>query len=163
MLVMTQIDKEGAQPERVKQELAENQLLPEEWGGETAVVPVSLLPHTHRVAPDAFSGPASREASGKQSERSMTCSRSLCSCATTIGTLVVSVCACSDNACALVLQISAKKGTGVDDLLEQLLLVAEVGAVLAAMSVFLQRHCGVRAPPWTSAWQADIRVDVSSV
>jgi len=73
------------------------------------------------------------------------------------------VCACSDNACALVLQISAKKGTGVDDLLEQLLLVAEVGAVLAAMSVFLQRHCGVRAPPWTSAWQADIRVDVSSV
>jgi hypothetical protein len=35
-----QIDKEGAEPERVKQELAELQLLPEEWGGQTAVVPV---------------------------------------------------------------------------------------------------------------------------
>ena len=41
----TQIDKEGAQPERVKQELAEAQLLPEEWGGETAIVPVRLSTH----------------------------------------------------------------------------------------------------------------------
>ena len=39
---MPQIDKEGAQPERVKQELAEAGLLPEEWGGQTAVVPVRL-------------------------------------------------------------------------------------------------------------------------
>lgn len=40
-----QIDKDGANIERVKQELAENGLLPEEWGGETPMVPVSdLLP-----------------------------------------------------------------------------------------------------------------------
>lgn len=37
---MLQIDKEGAEPDRVKQELAELELLPEEWGGQTAVVPV---------------------------------------------------------------------------------------------------------------------------
>ena len=36
-----QIDKEGANVERVKQELSEAGLLPEEWGGETAMVPVS--------------------------------------------------------------------------------------------------------------------------
>ena len=35
-----QIDKEGANIERVKQELSENGLLPEEWGGQTAMVPV---------------------------------------------------------------------------------------------------------------------------
>jgi translation initiation factor IF-2 len=39
---LLQIDKDGAEPERVKQELAELQLLPEEWGGQTAVVPVRL-------------------------------------------------------------------------------------------------------------------------
>ena len=43
-----QIDKEGAQPERVKQELAENGLLPEEWGGETAVVAVPSFFMSHR-------------------------------------------------------------------------------------------------------------------
>ena len=37
-----QIDKEGANPERVKQELSEAGLLPEEWGGQTAVVSVRL-------------------------------------------------------------------------------------------------------------------------
>lgn len=37
---MVQIDKEGANPERVKQELSEAGLLPEEWGGQTAVVSV---------------------------------------------------------------------------------------------------------------------------
>ena len=36
-----QIDKEGANIERVKQELSENGLLPEEWGGTTPMVPVS--------------------------------------------------------------------------------------------------------------------------
>ena len=44
-----QIDKEGAQPERVKQELAENGLLPEEWGGETAVVAVSAVSFRHQI------------------------------------------------------------------------------------------------------------------
>ena len=36
-----QIDKEGANPERVKQELTEHGLLPEEWGGKTPMVPIS--------------------------------------------------------------------------------------------------------------------------
>lgn len=35
-----QIDKEGANPERVKQELANNGVLPEEWGGDTPMVQV---------------------------------------------------------------------------------------------------------------------------
>ena len=35
-----QIDKDGAEPERVKQELSELGLLPEEWGGQTSMVPV---------------------------------------------------------------------------------------------------------------------------
>lgn len=39
-----QIDKEGANVERVKQELSEAGLLPEEWGGQTAMVPVSAHP-----------------------------------------------------------------------------------------------------------------------
>jgi translation initiation factor IF-2 len=38
---LNKIDKEGAQPERVKQELADLGLLPEEWGGQTAMVPIS--------------------------------------------------------------------------------------------------------------------------
>ena len=39
---MSQIDKEGANIERVKQEMSENGLLPEEWGGETPMVAVRL-------------------------------------------------------------------------------------------------------------------------
>jgi len=35
-----QIDKDGANPERVKQELSEAGLLPEEWGGKTPMIPV---------------------------------------------------------------------------------------------------------------------------
>jgi len=38
-----QIDKEGAQPDRVKQELTQYGLTPEEWGGETIMVPVSAI------------------------------------------------------------------------------------------------------------------------
>ena len=40
---MLQIDKEGANIDRVKQEMSENGLLPEEWGGETPMVAVSGL------------------------------------------------------------------------------------------------------------------------
>lgn len=36
----TQIDKEGANAERAKQMLSEAGLLPEEWGGDTPMVPV---------------------------------------------------------------------------------------------------------------------------
>jgi len=43
IVAINKIDKEGAQPDRVKQELTEFQLVPEEWGGETIMVPVSAL------------------------------------------------------------------------------------------------------------------------
>ncbi len=36
-----QVDKDGANPEKTKQMLAEAGLLPEEWGGETPMVPIS--------------------------------------------------------------------------------------------------------------------------
>lgn len=41
IVAITKIDKEGANIDRVKQQLAEQQLLTEEWGGDTVVVPVS--------------------------------------------------------------------------------------------------------------------------
>lgn len=41
VVALNKIDKEGANPERVKQELSAAGLLPEEWGGTTPVVPIS--------------------------------------------------------------------------------------------------------------------------
>ncbi|HET8670311.1 MAG TPA: translation initiation factor IF-2, partial [Candidatus Saccharimonadales bacterium] len=41
IIALNKIDKEGANPDRVKQQLAENDLLPEEWGGDTVIVAVS--------------------------------------------------------------------------------------------------------------------------
>lgn len=61
VVAINKVDKEGANPERTKQELTEHGLVPEEWGGKTPMV-----------------------------------------------------------------NISAKKGTGVDELLEMVLLVAEI-------------------------------------
>jgi translation initiation factor IF-2 len=43
VVAINKIDKEGAQPDRVKQELMEHGLVPEEWGGETIMVPVSAM------------------------------------------------------------------------------------------------------------------------
>jgi translation initiation factor IF-2 len=43
VVAINKIDKEGAQPDRVKQELMEHSLVPEEWGGDTIMVPVSAL------------------------------------------------------------------------------------------------------------------------
>jgi translation initiation factor IF-2 len=43
LVAINKVDKETAQPDRVKQELMEHGLVPEEWGGETIMVPVSAL------------------------------------------------------------------------------------------------------------------------
>ncbi|PSN19470.1 translation initiation factor IF-2 [filamentous cyanobacterium CCP5] len=43
IVAINKIDKETAQPDRVKQELMEHGLVPEEWGGDTIMVPVSAL------------------------------------------------------------------------------------------------------------------------
>ncbi len=43
IVAINKIDKEGAQPDRVKQELTEFALVPEEWGGDTIMVPVSAI------------------------------------------------------------------------------------------------------------------------
>src|SRR6202142_1276061 len=41
IVALNKIDKPNANPERVKQQLAELELVPDEWGGNTMVVPVS--------------------------------------------------------------------------------------------------------------------------
>ncbi|WP_413161534.1 translation initiation factor IF-2 [Capilliphycus salinus ALCB114379] len=43
IVAINKIDKEAAQPDRVKQELMEHNLVPEEWGGDTIMVPVSAI------------------------------------------------------------------------------------------------------------------------
>jgi translation initiation factor IF-2 len=41
MVALNKIDKANANPERVKQQLAELELVPDDWGGNTMVIPVS--------------------------------------------------------------------------------------------------------------------------
>ena len=43
IVAVNKMDKEGVNPDRVKQELTEFELVPEDWGGETMYVPVSAL------------------------------------------------------------------------------------------------------------------------
>ena len=43
IVAMNKIDKPDANPDRVKQQLAQYELLPEDWGGKTIVVPVSAV------------------------------------------------------------------------------------------------------------------------
>ncbi len=43
IVAVNKIDKPGANPDRIKQQLAEHDLSPEEWGGETMYFPVSAL------------------------------------------------------------------------------------------------------------------------
>jgi translation initiation factor IF-2 len=45
LIAVNKIDKEGAQPERVRTELAADGLNPEEWGGDTVYVDVSAKTH----------------------------------------------------------------------------------------------------------------------
>ena len=46
IVAVNKMDKEGVNPDRIKQELAEFELTPEEWGGDTQFVPVSALQGT---------------------------------------------------------------------------------------------------------------------
>lgn len=41
VVAINKMDKPGANPDHVKQQLAEHELIPEEWGGTTIMVPVS--------------------------------------------------------------------------------------------------------------------------
>ena len=43
IVAINKVDKPEANPDRIKQELAEQQLVPEDWGGDTTMVPVSAL------------------------------------------------------------------------------------------------------------------------
>ena len=47
IVAVNKIDKENANIERVKQELAENGVLPEEWGGDAILVPISAKQGTN--------------------------------------------------------------------------------------------------------------------
>jgi translation initiation factor IF-2 len=47
VVAVNKIDKEGADPNRVRQELSELQLVPEEWGGDTPMVDVSARAGTN--------------------------------------------------------------------------------------------------------------------
>ncbi|MBF8273360.1 MAG: bacterial translation initiation factor 2 (bIF-2) [Magnetococcales bacterium] len=46
IVAVNKMDKVGANPERVKQQLTEHELIPEEWGGQTIYVNVSALSGT---------------------------------------------------------------------------------------------------------------------
>ena len=46
VVAVNKMDKEGANPERVQRELAEMELVPEDWGGDTMFVPVSAKQKT---------------------------------------------------------------------------------------------------------------------
>jgi translation initiation factor IF-2 len=45
LVAINKIDKPDAQPERIKQQLSDRGLLPEDWGGDTVTVPVSARTH----------------------------------------------------------------------------------------------------------------------
>ncbi|MEN9723193.1 MAG: translation initiation factor, partial [Pseudomonadota bacterium] len=47
IVAVNKIDKPGANPERIKQALAELNLLAEDWGGQTMFVPVSAIKNTN--------------------------------------------------------------------------------------------------------------------
>ncbi len=46
VVALNKIDKQGANPERIKQQLAEHDLLCEEWGGSVPIIPVSAKQRT---------------------------------------------------------------------------------------------------------------------
>lgn len=46
VVAVNKMDKEGADPERVKNELSAHDVIPEDWGGDTQFIPVSALDGT---------------------------------------------------------------------------------------------------------------------
>ncbi|MEJ2561707.1 MAG: hypothetical protein P8Z42_03365, partial [Anaerolineales bacterium] len=46
IVALNKIDKANAEPDRVKQQLAEIGLIPDEWDGDTIVVPISAKEKT---------------------------------------------------------------------------------------------------------------------
>ena len=46
IVALNKVDRPNANPERVKQQLAEQELVPDDWGGQTLVVPVSAKQKT---------------------------------------------------------------------------------------------------------------------
>ncbi len=46
IVAINKMDKPDANPDRVKQELSDNGLVPEDWGGNTIIVPVSAIKRT---------------------------------------------------------------------------------------------------------------------
>jgi len=47
VVAINKIDKPGAEPQRVKQELSDNELVAEDWGGDTVMVEVSAMEKTN--------------------------------------------------------------------------------------------------------------------
>jgi translation initiation factor IF-2 len=47
IVAINKIDKPGAQPDRIKQQLSDRGLLAEDWGGDTVMVPVSAKAKTN--------------------------------------------------------------------------------------------------------------------
>ena len=45
IIAVNKMDKEGADPERVRNELAQHDVISEDWGGDTQFVPVLSLIH----------------------------------------------------------------------------------------------------------------------
>jgi translation initiation factor IF-2 len=45
IVAINKIDKPGADPEKVKTQLTEHEIVPEEWGGDTVCVPISAKTH----------------------------------------------------------------------------------------------------------------------
>jgi len=43
IIAINKIDKQGAQPDRIKQSLTEHELVPEDWGGDVICVPTSAI------------------------------------------------------------------------------------------------------------------------
>ena len=67
IVAINKIDKPGANVERVKQELTEYELIPEDWGGSTVFVP-GIRSYKRRNSGIAGDDPAYRRGDGTESQ-----------------------------------------------------------------------------------------------